>query len=120
MPNRSQKPYKRFVAEVRPKLIKDNPSLTYKELSQLCALKWAEVDMKVKETLFAEFRKQETVYHQELLNYNKQLTEEQKASIEAEINAAENHFKHQKLKLQLKKVRNIEGLQPRSTIIFGF
>lgn len=102
IPNRAKRPYDRFFDETRIQLVKDNPSLKHTEIIRICAKKWAETDQDVKDRLRKDFLKENFSYQQEIFQYNNRLTEEQKSSIEAEINAVGQND----MKLEHKKVRN--------------
>lgn len=106
IPQKARSPYSRFIAENCSQMRKENPGLKHSEVIQLCAKEWAELNIRVKEKMREDYIKENLAYRQELFRYNQQLTEEQKSSIEAEINAIEQRdFKTEKQRVH-KKVSN--------------
>jgi transcription factor A len=99
-PKKPLTPFFQFLAENRTRLSKENPNLKLTELMQLCAKKYADVDLATKDKYKVQFLKENEEYMKKRSSYESKLTEEQKI----EIAKAKEDAEDRKLKVEHKRV----------------
>ncbi|KAH8316030.1 hypothetical protein KR074_009000 [Drosophila pseudoananassae] len=80
-PKKPLTPYFRFMRDQRPKLIAANPKLSTIEAVRQLSKSWSEADVKLKERLQTEYKKDQQIYLEQRTKYDATLTEEQRAEI---------------------------------------
>lgn len=80
-PKRPLTPYFKYMVKTRPELIKEKPNLKFTEIVREMSVRWEKVDPKVKETFMLEYNKEQEVYAKQRLEYDTQLTVEQKNAL---------------------------------------
>ncbi|XP_037948772.1 transcription factor A, mitochondrial isoform X2 [Teleopsis dalmanni] len=80
-PKKPLTPYFRYMKDVRPKLTAENPKLSTPDIVRLVSKKWETVDLKEKERMQAEYKREQEKYIETCTKYNAKLTEEQRAEM---------------------------------------
>lgn len=80
-PKKPLTPYFRFMRDMRPKLLAQDPKITQIQIVQELSRKWGSVDPKVKLQLQSEYKKDQEIYVAQRSKYDSKLTEEQRAEI---------------------------------------
>lgn len=112
-PRKPLTPYFRFLAEVRPRVSKENPKLGTLEIVQSCAKEWAVVDDNLRKKLTDEYMIEKEKYVKERASYEGKLTDDQKYDIKIakqdlqESREKRAHKKVSKWRFQLSKTKFI-------------
>lgn len=100
-PKKPLTPYFRYLKEVRPQVLKDNPKFSTTDIVKLVAKQWETVDEATKKKLEDLFKKEQMDYVGLRAKYESKLTEDQKF----EIKNAKMEKVESKEKRAMKKVR---------------
>lgn len=115
-PKRPTTPYFRFMSEVRPSLVKNNPQLKVTEISKLVGSQWEKLDPAKKQQLGEEFRKEKTAFDLAITKYKNKLSEEDKIKLEAA--KKEIQMKREKSKLKNRMREMGKPKRPASAYLF--
>lgn len=80
-PKKPLTPYFRFMRDMRPKLIDQDPKISQIEIVQELSRKWATVDPQLKQKLQSEYKKEQEIYVAQRTKYDAKLTDEQRSNI---------------------------------------
>jgi len=80
-PKRPISPFFRFIKEMRPKVLEEQPNILQKEIVRIISKKWGSADTQTKARLVEEYQKDMQVYKEQRNFYNQQLTTDQKKKI---------------------------------------
>lgn len=80
-PKKPLTPYFRFMRDMRPQLIAQDPKITQIEIVQELSRKWVTVDPKLKQQLQSEYKKDQEIYVAQRTKYDAKLTDEQRNNI---------------------------------------
>lgn len=80
-PKKPLTPYFRFMRDMRPKLVDQDPKISQIEIVQELSRKWATVDPQLKQKLQSEYKKEQEIYVAQRTKYDAKLTDEQRSNI---------------------------------------
>lgn len=112
-PKKPLTPYFRFLAEVRPRVTKENPDLGAIQVVATCAKQWANVDDNLRKKLTDEYMKEKEKFVKERAQYEGKLTDDQKYDIQT----AKQDLQESRDKRAHKKVRK-DFEAPTNILIF--
>ncbi|GLV39412.1 mitochondrial transcription factor A [Carabus blaptoides fortunei] len=80
-PKRPLTPYFKYMAQIRPELKRAQPHAKVTDLVRETALRWEKIEPQVKQKLEAEYKHEHEIYAKERLQYDTQLTDDQKNAL---------------------------------------
>lgn len=83
-PKKPLTPFFRFMKQIRPSIIEENPNLPITEISRRISQKWGNIDPKVRNDIELQYHKDKEAYDQARLNYESSLSSEQKDAMAQE------------------------------------
>lgn len=80
-PKKPLTPYFRYMQQMRPVILEQNPKIALPELVKLIASKWEQVDDKTKMKLQEDFKKDQVLYIEKRAQYDSKLSDEQRRDL---------------------------------------
>lgn len=101
-PKRPLSSYFRFLMEIRPQVVKENPSLTVQQITKTISEQWKQLNTEEKQKYNYLALQDREKYDEALLKYKSQLTPEQTELIHNEADAKRKDKQKRKLKKESK------------------
>lgn len=113
-PKKPLTPYFRFMKELRPQLVAQNPDKHSNEVVRMIGKSWETVDPATKQKFEAEYKKEKEVFDKELVKYESSLTPQMKE----DLKVARNDRVEKRARLVIKKRNKDLGKPKRAASAF--
>ncbi|KAF4519584.1 hypothetical protein B566_EDAN003751 [Ephemera danica] len=103
-PKRPMTPYFRYMADVRPTIMKNNPDAKITDIAKVIGSQWEKLNPANKQQLSVAYQKEKEVYLQALEKYNSKLSEEDRLKLKDTKKQIEERREKSKLKMRIKEL----------------